>query len=142
MCFRLQALLFTFLQVLALFSQEARSAGGHQGSTLRHGRKQVTSCNLFQGNWVFDPSWNPIYDSSSCPFIDGEFDCIKYGRPDKQFLKYVWKPDSCNLPRYTSTSLGVSALCLPLYTSNEYFVTNYRPGGLLLLFEGLMGVIF
>ncbi|KAL6197238.1 hypothetical protein ACLB2K_032847 [Fragaria x ananassa] len=106
MGFRLQVLLLTFLQALALFSQEAISAGhhgssvGHHGRVLKRGRKQVTSCNLFQGNWVFDPSWNPMYDSSSCHFIDAEFDCIKYGRPDKQFLKYAWKPDSCNLPRF------------------------------------------
>lgn len=54
--------------------------------------------NLFQGRWVSNASF-PLYESSSCPFIDDEFDCIKFGRPDKQFLKYSWKPDSCNIPR-------------------------------------------
>ncbi|KAG2308979.1 hypothetical protein Bca52824_028727 [Brassica carinata] len=63
------------------------------------GRKQTSDCNLFQGRWVFDASY-PFYDSSACPFIDGEFDCLKFGRPDRQFLKYSWQPDSCTIPRF------------------------------------------
>lgn len=64
------------------------------------GNIKVTNggCNLFEGKWVPDASF-PLYEPSNCPFIDAEFDCIKYGRPDKQFLKYSWKPDSCNNPR-------------------------------------------
>lgn len=65
-------------------------------------------CNLYQGIWVVDNSY-PLYKPLSCPFINPQFDCIKYGRPDKQYLKYSWKPDSCNLPRYLPLSL-------PLYT--------------------------
>ncbi|KAL9234008.1 hypothetical protein vseg_008932 [Gypsophila vaccaria] len=56
-------------------------------------------CNLFQGKWVFNMGAIPFYDYSSCPFLEPEFDCIKYGRPDKQYLKYSWVPDNCALPR-------------------------------------------
>uniref|UniRef100_M4DZE5 Uncharacterized protein n=1 Tax=Brassica campestris TaxID=3711 RepID=M4DZE5_BRACM len=74
------------------------SAGRVKIAALK-GRKQTRECNLFQGRWVFDASY-PFYDSSTCPFIDGEFDCLKFGRPDRQFLKYSWQPDSCTIPRF------------------------------------------
>ncbi|CAH2059484.1 unnamed protein product [Thlaspi arvense] len=69
------------------------------GTVTLKGRKQASGCNLFQGRWVFDASY-PFYDSTTCPFIDGEFDCLKFGRPDKQFLRYSWQPDSCTIPRF------------------------------------------
>lgn len=59
----------------------------------------MASCNLFQGSWVYDDTL-PMYDTAGCPFVEPEFDCQKYGRPDKQYLKYRWRPASCELPRY------------------------------------------
>ncbi|KAH6759486.1 TRICHOME BIREFRINGENCE-LIKE 37 [Perilla frutescens var. frutescens] len=69
-----------------------------KASYLRDDQELGNECNLFSGDWVYNSSLNPLYDSLSCPYIDSQFDCLKFGRPDKQFLKYSWKPSSCNLP--------------------------------------------
>ncbi|KVI03679.1 PC-Esterase [Cynara cardunculus var. scolymus] len=58
-----------------------------------------SECALFMGSWVHDDSY-PIYQASSCPLIDAEFNCQMYGRPDSDYLKYRWKPANCELPRF------------------------------------------
>ncbi|XWS12541.1 hypothetical protein CRYUN_Cryun37aG0098100 [Craigia yunnanensis] len=103
MGFRCESLLCSVLIVWLVFLQEASARQHYYNVTRLSGRKQVSRCNLFQGKWVFDPSY-PFYDSSGCPFIDPEFNCLKYGRPDKQYLKYAWKPDACSLPRFNGVS--------------------------------------
>ncbi|KAI7755913.1 hypothetical protein M8C21_016359 [Ambrosia artemisiifolia] len=66
--------------------------------------RELLGCDLFKGKWVLDNS-SPIYAASSCPYIDSEFDCMKHGRSDTQYLKYSWQPDSCNLPRFNGLDL-------------------------------------
>ncbi|KAG7593246.1 PC-Esterase [Arabidopsis thaliana x Arabidopsis arenosa] len=116
MGFKLISLLLLFLPLLTVtilsgteqaFASDktllvtGRNSTADGGRSSLRGKKQrrASGCNLFQGRWVFDASY-PFYDSSTCPFIDGEFDCLKFGRPDKQFLKYSWQPESCTIPRF------------------------------------------
>ncbi|KAF6173194.1 hypothetical protein GIB67_028492 [Kingdonia uniflora] len=62
------------------------------------GRSQVgnNGCDFFKGSWVFDKAY-PIYDATKCPFMEHEFGCQENGRPDRQYLKYRWKPSGCEL---------------------------------------------
>lgn len=62
------------------------------------------STKMYEGRWVYDESY-PLYKSSSCPFIRKEFDCLKYGRQNQQYLKFRWQPNECVLPRYVTLSL-------------------------------------
>ncbi|XP_021749418.1 protein trichome birefringence-like 38 [Chenopodium quinoa] len=92
-----------FQQSFALYHHNPQKPhhSNKKGSHLR-GRQQMGSCNLFQGKWVFNINGgsSPLYNFSTCPFINPEFDCLKYGRPDKVYLQYAWSPDDCSLPRF------------------------------------------
>uniref|UniRef100_A0A5B7CAY9 Uncharacterized protein n=1 Tax=Davidia involucrata TaxID=16924 RepID=A0A5B7CAY9_DAVIN len=58
---------------------------------------ELGGCDFFQGSWVYDDTY-PLY--KTCPFIVQQFDCQGNGRPDKLHLKYKWKPNACELPRF------------------------------------------
>ncbi|XAR51573.1 hypothetical protein NMG60_11006237 [Bertholletia excelsa] len=61
---------------------------------------QITSnekCDIFTGEWVHDPD-APYYTNMTCWAIHEHQNCMKYGRPDSEFMKWRWKPDGCELP--------------------------------------------
>jgi hypothetical protein len=63
-------------------------------------KKIVKECDLRKGYWVFDERY-PLYSRDSCPFIDEGFDCEGNGRLDRNYSKWRWQPQDCDLPRYS-----------------------------------------
>ncbi|KAG4969624.1 hypothetical protein JHK82_035320 [Glycine max] len=57
----------------------------------------VKKCDIFSGEWVPNPK-APYYTNTTCWAIHEHQNCIKYGRPDSEFMKWRWKPNECELP--------------------------------------------
>lgn len=53
-------------------------------------------CDIFTGEWIPNPE-APYYTNSTCWAIHEHQNCMKYGRPDSEFMKWRWKPDGCEL---------------------------------------------
>lgn len=61
--------------------------------------KEIASCDFFDGHWVKEENFEPLYKPGSCPYIDDAFNCFKNGRIDSDYLKLRWKPHGCKIPR-------------------------------------------
>ncbi|CAI9752659.1 unnamed protein product [Fraxinus pennsylvanica] len=59
------------------------------------------SCNLFKGQWIPDRR-DTLYTNFSCTTIPYRRNCFFHGRKDKDFLHWRWKPEQCELPRFSS----------------------------------------
>ncbi|KAL0388859.1 UNVERIFIED_CONTAM: protein trichome birefringence-like 4 [Sesamum radiatum] len=60
--------------------------------------EETDSCDVFDGHWVVDEDFEPVYKPGSCPFIDDAFNCFKNGRRDSDYLRLKWKPHACEIP--------------------------------------------
>ncbi|MCE0481765.1 Protein trichome birefringence-like 6 [Datura stramonium] len=61
-------------------------------------------CDITKGKWVFDESY-PLYTNASCPYIDEGFSCETNGRLDKNYMKWRWQPQDCDIPRFNATQM-------------------------------------
>ncbi|KAL8161085.1 hypothetical protein V2J09_012574 [Rumex salicifolius] len=59
--------------------------------------KKLRKCDIFSGEWVPNPD-GPYYTNETCWAIHEHQNCMKYGRPDSDYLKWKWKPNGCDLP--------------------------------------------
>ncbi|CAK9134260.1 unnamed protein product [Ilex paraguariensis] len=98
--FFLVAMCSGYLFMFPAFQPVVHSSGtnmstdlGNMSTDLGHG------CNVFDGRWVPDESY-PLYNASECPFAELGFNCLANRRKDKGYLKWRWKPKSCEIPRF------------------------------------------
>lgn len=61
-------------------------------------------CDFTRGRWVYDESY-PLYTNGSCPLIDEGFNCQGNGRLDKDYMKWRWQPQDCDIPRFNATKM-------------------------------------
>ncbi|KEH15496.1 trichome birefringence-like protein, putative, partial [Medicago truncatula] len=52
----------------------------------------IKKCDIFTGEWVPNPK-GPYYTNKTCWAIHEHQNCMKYGRPDSDYLKWKWKPN-------------------------------------------------
>ncbi|KAF5779429.1 putative PMR5 domain, PC-Esterase [Helianthus annuus] len=71
--------------------------GRREGVLRRSGGSGNKSCDLFSGEWV-ESLEGSYYTNETCWAIQEHQNCLKFGRPDRGFLKWRWKPYSCELP--------------------------------------------
>lgn len=56
-------------------------------------------CNIFEGEWIYDPEGSPMYDGAKCPFLSEQVSCQRNGRPDFDYEKWTWEAKGCHIPR-------------------------------------------
>ncbi|XAR51575.1 hypothetical protein NMG60_11006239 [Bertholletia excelsa] len=60
-------------------------------------RPAAQNCDIFTGEWV-ENAEAPYYTNNSCLFIQEHQNCMKFGKPGVEYLKWKWKPMGCELP--------------------------------------------
>ncbi|XP_061353639.1 protein trichome birefringence-like 19 [Gastrolobium bilobum] len=63
---------------------------------------EIKQCDIFSGKWIPYPE-GPYYNNETCNLIIDQQNCMKFGRPDKEYLHWRWKPEECELPLFDAT---------------------------------------
>ncbi|KAM3363625.1 protein trichome birefringence-like 19 [Capsicum galapagoense] len=78
------------------------SPGTTSTNNSEKGSMKQQTCNIFVGKWVPYPK-GPYYTNETNCVIDDRENCMKYGRPDSDFIHWRWKPDDCELPLFDAS---------------------------------------
>ncbi|XP_073059326.1 xyloglucan O-acetyltransferase 1 [Primulina eburnea] len=80
------------------FSQNYQFPPPSQEVLAKNGTFQ-TLCDYTYGKWVPN-RLDPLYNGTTCETIKYGQNCMLFGRPDKDYLHWRWKPRQCKLPRF------------------------------------------
>ncbi|KAK7316229.1 hypothetical protein VNO77_35091 [Canavalia gladiata] len=62
---------------------------------------EAKQCEIFSGKWIPYPE-EPYYNNETCHWIIDQQNCMKFGRPDREYLHWRWKPNECELPLFNA----------------------------------------
>ncbi|KAK1415457.1 hypothetical protein QVD17_31239 [Tagetes erecta] len=65
--------------------------------------KMKDECDVFKGEWVWDPVSLPEYEETECLYIQPQLRCREYGRPDRGYRFWRWKPHACTVPSFNAS---------------------------------------
>ncbi|KFK36137.1 hypothetical protein AALP_AA4G082200 [Arabis alpina] len=95
--------LFTFIPHVYSFAKDPnfllkqQQPPSQTSTTIKLENDVVTTnenCDIFSGEWVPNPE-GPYYNHTTCYAIPDYQNCMKFGRPDTNFMKWKWRPDGC-----------------------------------------------
>ncbi|XP_078435655.1 protein trichome birefringence-like 35 [Wolffia australiana] len=66
---------------------------------------EAAECDMFSGRWVRDEGSHPLYADGDCPYMSDQLACTKHGRPDKEYQRWRWQPNHCDLKRWNATEM-------------------------------------
>ncbi|GJP56312.1 hypothetical protein CLOM_g15379 [Closterium sp. NIES-68] len=61
-------------------------------------------CDITAGEWLYSPRHAPQYTAESCKSLGRDFACQRNGRPDSEYLKYIWRSFGCRIADFKPLS--------------------------------------
>ncbi|KAJ1380811.1 PMR5 N-terminal domain [Sesbania bispinosa] len=95
---------FTLLLIMLPLSlmRNSQESSPEISSVSSLNNNETERCDIFSGKWI-PYSEEPYYNNETCPFIIDQQNCLKFGRPDREYLHWRWKPNECELPLFNAT---------------------------------------
>lgn len=92
-----------FLSLLLLpCVAEALNSSEWSGWSEAGRRLALASCDLFNGTWIYDAPlyYAPARYDGKCPFMLSPTNCMRQGRPDRNYRLYSYQPHQCHVVRF------------------------------------------